>query len=186
MIERPKLSLSEYGEIFEHTDDERNALSDYTRQYYKLINSLLVNNDGGYEVRNSMGRDFVPNSESDRNFYVKGVQEIIKTIPQVYTAMLKSELVNGRNNRMQVLHRGTSQGEINSLTIGNTVNRIISATELYEGANWESYMFNENKDAPVHMQIRINPNSRSTCYASFRNVRELFWLGKGNGCCSFY
>ena len=91
MIERPKLSLSEYGEIFEHTDDERNALSDYTRQYYKLINSLLVNNDGGYEVRNSMGRDFVPNSESDRNFYVKRVQEIIKTIPQVYTAMLKSK-----------------------------------------------------------------------------------------------
>lgn len=184
MIERPKLNLSEYGDLFEYTDAERDALTEYTKQNYKIINSLFVNNDGNYEIRNGMRSEFVPNSDGAREYFVKKMQETIHNIPNIYCAMLKSEISNGRNRRMQVLHRGTSLDEINSLTVGSTIDRLISATEVYEGANWESYMF-ENKDAPVHMQLRIDPNSRSFSDANFRNFGELFWMGKRDYCCTF-
>ncbi len=185
MIERPKLNLGEYGDLFEYTDAERDAVSRYTGMSYKIINSLFVNNDGKYEIRNGMKNEFVPQNETDREYYVKKLQETIQGIPQIYAAMLKSEILSGRNRRMQVLHRGTSLSEINSISIGSTIDRIVSTTEVFEGANWESYMFNENKDAPVHMQVRIDPNSRSFSNACIRDFRGLFWLGKRNYCCSF-
>ena len=180
MIERPKLNLGEYGELFEHTEDEKDAVVRYAGIYYKLMNSLFVNNDGKYEKRNDFMREYGHDRGASKDYYIRDVKNTIADIPRIYAAMLKSEILNRRNVRMQVLHRGTSMDEVNSMSVGKTIDKLTSATEVYEGANWESYMFYENKDAPVHMQIRIDPNSRSTNNACFRNFGYLFWMGKRN------
>ena len=125
----------------------------------KIINSLFVDNNGEYEKRNGMQHDFREGNQESRDSYVEQMQETIKLMPLIYSAMMKFGAKEQSDDVMRVYHRGTSMHEIRSLVSGGTLDRLISATGYSEGANWQSYLHNENKDAPVHMQIRLDAHS---------------------------
>ncbi len=159
MIPNPNLSLESYGELFEYTDAERAAVERYLGLNYKIINSLFVNNGGEYEKRNGMQHEFKGGNQENRDSYIYQVRETIKMMPLIYSAMMKFGVKEQSDNVMRVYHRGTSMHEIRSLTPGESLDRLVSATGYSEGANWQSYLHNENKDAPVHMQVRLNAHS---------------------------
>ena len=159
MIPNPNLNLESYGDLFKYTDAERAAVERYLGLNYKIINSLFVNNNGEYEKRNGMQHEFRNASQESRDSYLAQLQETIKMMPLIYSAMMKFGVKEQSDDVMRVYHRGTSIHEIRSLTPGNSLDRLISATGYSEGANWQSYLHNENKDAPVHMQVRLDAHS---------------------------
>lgn len=159
MIPNPNLSLESYGELFEYTDAERAAVERYLGLNYKIINSLFVNNGGEYEKRNGMQQEFKSGNQENRDSYVYQMQETIKMMPLIYSAMMKFGVKEQSDDVMRIYHRGTSMHEIHSLTPGESLDRLVSATGYSEGANWQSYLHNENKDAPVHMQVRLDAHS---------------------------
>lgn len=166
MIEKPNLPIREYGELLEYNETELAAVKASAGIRYKLMNSLLVNDGGMYEIRNGMENDFAPDR---KEIYVRNLVETIEDMPRIYMAALKSGIVNGESQGTRILHRGTSRSEIDALQKNGGSDKPISATSYARGANFESYILNENKSSPVHMRVMIEPGSRSVDIATRRD-----------------
>lgn len=165
MIET-KLPLEEYGELFEPTTEEIAAMEAVTGFRYPFINSLLINNDGEYEKRvkklESTFKSVSP-SDEEKESYATEVRRALDSIPNIYSALLRRGMINGRNDRFQELYRGTSLREVRSYKVGDIIPNALSTSDDLNGSNWLSYALTENDNGtnPARMTIRIDARSRS-------------------------
>lgn len=154
---KTNIPISEYGNLFEITDEERNALGDYAGMWYKFINSLFVNNDGEYEKHPSIRASFINVDEGNIKSYVRTVERAIEQLPLIYKAMLKHNIENPRQD-ITYLYRGTSTDEVASMKEGSIVQKVISTTESAENANWTSFAL-ENNDKAAAVIIKAERDS---------------------------
>lgn len=181
MIKEPELDIKDYGNILDYTAEEVAALGAYKgNSGYKLINSLLSNSGGEYEKRTGwIPEDFLRQNENG----TLALEDTIKMVSEIYSAALKSEVKNGYAETRQVLHRGTSVAEINQIREGDTLNTVLSTSDVDVGSELDAWVFINNADAPARMQITCEP--RST-YHSCNRIHGSGWWRKRGYSSSFY
>lgn len=104
------------------TEEEKKALEEYQSTYYKIINTLLRKGITSEETINSKkGNDYIPPTNEQ-------LEEAIKCIKNIYSAIIKNTIANGNNIEDKPLYRGTQKSIIDQMMKKDETTSFLSAT----------------------------------------------------------